>query len=65
MQNVKDFAKVAKMYLKKTDVIFISEEKIHQYISAHKPFERTIGIPGISNMHVMESSGTSRVMEKL
>lgn len=36
VQNPKDFAEVVKKYLGKTDVIFISEEKIHHYVSVNK-----------------------------
>ena len=57
VQNAKDFVEIAKKYLGKTVVIFISEEQIHHYISVHKPFEGTVCVPGIINMHVIESSG--------
>ena len=54
VQNAQDFVEIAKMYLGKSDVIIISEEQIHQYISVHKPFEGTVSVPGIFNMHVQQ-----------
>ena len=45
-------------------MIFISEEQIHQYISVHKPFEGNVSVPGIFNMHVIESSGISTKLWK-
>ena len=65
VQNVKDFAEVAKKYLEKTDVIFISEEQIHPYIFVHKPFRGTVSVPGIFNMHVIESSGIPTKLWKI
>ena len=60
MQNAKEFAEVAKKYLEKTDVIFISEEQIHQYIFfCPQTIEGTVVVPGIFNMCVIESSGIS------
>ena len=53
VQNPKDFSEVAKRYLEKTNVIFISEEQIHQYISVYKTFEGSV----IFIMHVIESTG--------
>ena len=45
--------KVDKTEMDKTEVIYISDEEIHQYISAHKPSEGTVGVPGTSNMHAI------------
>ena len=49
---VKNF-EVAKKYMEKTE---ISKEQIHQYFFADKLSEGTVGVPGIFNLHVMESS---------
>ena len=59
MQDAKDFAEVARKYLENTNMIFSGEEQIHQYISPHKSFEETVGVPAIFNMHVIESNGIS------
>lgn len=36
VQNPKDFPEVVKKYLGKIDVIFISKEKIHHYVSVNE-----------------------------
>ena len=50
--------------MKKTEVIYINEKQSDQYISAHKPFKRNVGVPGIFNMHAMESNGISTKLRR-